>query len=370
MNFPTSLEAILERVDRIDPVAYERSRNYLDGAVTGLSPYLSRGVLSTRVIFKRLLDKGWRWKQMEKLVQELAWRDYWQLTWKARGEGINQDLRQEQPNQKFTGMPKAVVDGTTGIRAIDAGIEGLYATGYLHNHLRMYTAALCTSIGRYHWHTPAQWMYYHLLDADWASNALSWQWVCGANSKKIYVANQENINRYSRSEQRGSFLDKTYEALLCMDVPEVLLESSALPLTTTLPRQEPINIDPDKPTLVYNLYNLDPFWRQEEDANRVLLLEPDHFRNYPVHERTIAFAIALAQNIPGMQVLTGSFAEVEAAAQGSPIYFKEHPFSRHYRGVEEPREWLAFSSGDHPSFFNYWKKAEKHLLKSGIEYAP
>jgi len=41
------LDEALAQVVRIDPVAYGRTRNYVDGAVTRLSPYLSRGVLST-----------------------------------------------------------------------------------------------------------------------------------------------------------------------------------------------------------------------------------------------------------------------------------------------------------------------------------
>ncbi len=35
----------------IDPIAYAKSRNFLDGAVTYLSPYISRGVLTTRRVF-------------------------------------------------------------------------------------------------------------------------------------------------------------------------------------------------------------------------------------------------------------------------------------------------------------------------------
>ncbi|MFM8514514.1 MAG: hypothetical protein ACKOBI_12390, partial [Bacteroidota bacterium] len=44
------LEEALAQVARIDPVAYGRTRNYVDGAVTRLSPYLSRGVLSTSLV--------------------------------------------------------------------------------------------------------------------------------------------------------------------------------------------------------------------------------------------------------------------------------------------------------------------------------
>ena len=38
------------------------------------------------------------------------------------------------------------------------------------------------------------------------SNALSWQWVAGTNSHKKYLANQENINKYCKSNDKNTFL--------------------------------------------------------------------------------------------------------------------------------------------------------------------
>ncbi|MDX1409150.1 MAG: FAD-binding domain-containing protein, partial [Saprospiraceae bacterium] len=196
MSFPARYEDIVARIDHIDPVAYGRTRNYLDGAVTRLSPYISRGVISTRQVMNRVLDRGYNPARIEKFLQELAWRDYWQQVWVALGEGINYDLRRPQEQVEHWVMPKAVAEAATGIDAVDAGIRELYDTGYMHNHLRMYLAAITCNIGRSHWRTPAQWMYYHLLDGDWASNALSWQWVAGTNSRRKYIANQDNINKF------------------------------------------------------------------------------------------------------------------------------------------------------------------------------
>ncbi len=44
-HFQTQMHAIMDRVDAIDPVSYPKTRNYVDGDVTLLSPYISRGVL-------------------------------------------------------------------------------------------------------------------------------------------------------------------------------------------------------------------------------------------------------------------------------------------------------------------------------------
>jgi len=53
--FPTDYKEILKRIEGIDPIAYGRSRNFIDGAVTYLSPYISRGVISTRFVMEHTL---------------------------------------------------------------------------------------------------------------------------------------------------------------------------------------------------------------------------------------------------------------------------------------------------------------------------
>ena len=91
--FQTSYHEILQRIDRIEPERYGRTRNYIDGNVTYLSPYISRGVISPKFVLKRLLDKGFENDKMEKFIQELAWREYWQNVWIDKGCLISEDLK-------------------------------------------------------------------------------------------------------------------------------------------------------------------------------------------------------------------------------------------------------------------------------------
>ena len=46
--FPTSYAEILQRIRNIDPIKYGTTRNYINGSVTYLSPYISRGIISTK----------------------------------------------------------------------------------------------------------------------------------------------------------------------------------------------------------------------------------------------------------------------------------------------------------------------------------
>lgn len=376
MNFPTDWESILSRVDAIEPVNYGKTRNYIDGKVTQLSPYISRGVISTKFVVNRLFQKGWKAKEIEGLIQQLTWRDYFQRVWQRLeidpNLNINSDIYQVQEKVRTQEIPNALVEAQTSIAAIDKAIIELYSSGYMHNHLRMYVAALSSNIGQTHWKLPAQWMYYHLLDADWASNALSWQWVAGTFSKKKYVANQSNINKFTGIQQKSTYLDIEYEDFAHLDVPKILQETTIPSLKTKLPKVDSISINVALPIYVYTFYNLDPYWDKDTPANRILLLEPSHFEQYPISEKTMNFTLELAKNIANIQIFVGEFREfidrfkVDNIAS---IHFKEHPTNNHFRGILHERDWIfptiKESSG---SFFKYWKMAEKEIAKRGEFY--
>ncbi|MBL7744192.1 MAG: hypothetical protein JNN00_12010, partial [Chitinophagaceae bacterium] len=305
MHFPVKYDEILKRIEAVDPLSYGRTRNFIDGDVTYLSPYISRGVISVKQVAEAMMAKGYALSDMTKFIQELAWREYFQRTWQYLQDDLLHDIRRSYTGTRHRLVPKAMLCADTGIDSIDEAINNLYKTGYMHNHLRMYVASIACNIGKAYWQMPSQWMYYHLLDGDIASNACSWQWVTGSFSSKQYYCNQENINKYTYSAQRNTFLDRPYEELPKMDIPEILKAVTGFTAKTNLPEVKKITIDPSLPLLIYNSYNLDPLWRKDEEANRVLLLEPWHFRQFPVSDKVIQFILALAQNINGIQVFVG-----------------------------------------------------------------
>lgn len=364
MYFPTDYQEILAKLDHTDPVKYAADRNFIDGHVSYLSPYISRGVISTKQVLESLLAKGIRPEQMEKFVQELTWREYFQRVWLQLEDDLFDDIRRTNTGTRHRQIPSALLNVTTGIQAIDKGITELYETGYMHNHLRMYTASIACNIGKAYWEMPSKWMYYHLLDGDIASNTCSWQWVAGSFSSKQYFCNQENINKYTRSQQPHSYLDKTYQELPVMDVPDELTVTTSIQLTTALPVNNTPVIDPSLPILLYNSYNLDPLWKKDIDANRILLLEPSHFKQFPVSDKVIAFIISLAQNIEGIQVFTGEISDIPFINKVPAIVSKEHPAFTHYPGQKEARDWMFPEvTGFYNSFFGFWKKCER-LLKN------
>jgi deoxyribodipyrimidine photo-lyase len=366
-QFPTDYTEIVNRINSIDPVSYAQTRNYLTGSVTYLSPYISRGVISTKQVLEIVLEKTDHPADATKLIQELAWREYYQRIWQHIEEDMFEDIRNRYTGITHKQIPTALLEANTGINSIDTAIQTLYETGYMHNHLRMYLASITCNIAKSHWSLPSQWMYYHLLDGDLASNTCSWQWVAGSFSGRQYYCNQENINKYTGSNQQQTFLDTTYEELPDMKVPDALQHISSPLLKSFLPEKEMINTNKNLPLQIYTTYNLDPLWRSEMEANRILLLEPSHFAQYPVSENVMQFILQLAKNINGLQVFVGELNEIPHLQEYPAIYSKEHPLYKHIPGIKDERDWMFPEvKGFYNSFFSFWKKCEPYIRNKEI----
>ena len=215
-SFPATRQAALERVSAVRPGDYARSRNAIDGAVTGLSPYITHGFLSLPEVLAGVADK-YKLDAQHKFVFELGWREYFRHVWAFRGEEIFKSLREGLlPETSYSALlPADIRQAATGVPVIDMAVRTLYATGYLHNHARMWLASYIVHVRKVHWRVAADWLYGHLLDGDLASNHLSWQRVAGTGSSKPYLFNADNVVRYAPASWHspGSVIDQTYEAL-------------------------------------------------------------------------------------------------------------------------------------------------------------
>jgi deoxyribodipyrimidine photo-lyase len=195
-------QAAEEALQKIDPVAYAKTRNFLTGAITRLSPYIRYGVLSLREVRDYLLENVQHPDDATKLINELGWRDYWQRLYTNLGNGIWQDQEAYKTGYKSQDyapdLPADITAGTTGRVCIDSFSRELQETGYIHNHVRMWLAAYIVHWRRISWQAGAKWFLQHLLDGDPASNNMSWQWVASTFSHKPYFFNRENLERYTK----------------------------------------------------------------------------------------------------------------------------------------------------------------------------
>ena len=137
----------------------------------------------------------------DKFVQEVLWRTYWKGWLEMRPAVWAHFLTERDRQRDLFADRRAVADaenGMTGIEGFDDWARELVETGYLHNHARMWFASIWIFTLRLPWVLGADFFLRHLLDADAASNTLSWRWVAGLQTPgKTYLATTANIARYS-----------------------------------------------------------------------------------------------------------------------------------------------------------------------------
>ena len=185
----------LKRLNSMDAIAYNRNRNFINGAVTKLSPYFRYGCLTLKEASDTAREKFD--VHAEKFVFELAWRDYWRRVWYDMGDGIFSDIEDPKVALGDKLMPDFIRQGITGLPCMDGFIRDLTQYGYVHNHARMWFAAYVVHWLKVDWREAADWFENHLLDGDKASNHLSWQWIASLFSSKPYFFNKENVARYT-----------------------------------------------------------------------------------------------------------------------------------------------------------------------------
>ena len=349
-----------EKLASIDPVKYQATRNYIGGS-TRLSVYITRGVLTLPQI-KDYLLKNYTKIESYKLVNELAWREYMQREWQIKGNAIFDDIKNKQEDFESNDLPLSIIKAETGIEALDSGINQLYETGYVDNHMRMWIAGLICNIAHTKWQKPAAWMYYHLLDGDPASNFLSWQWVAGTFSSKRYLPSQENINKFTKTTQNNTFLDLSYEELAIIKTPLILKERISENLVWAAPKSSELKIDKSIPTVLYHSFWLNKNWRDNISANRILVLEPDWFAKFPVSQKVTDSILEIAAEIPGIQIFVGNIEEL-IPHLGEEIYYMSHPSVTHWPGHADQMSLLFpdMSLKSYNSFSSFWKQCLKYF---------
>ena len=118
-------------------------------------------------------------------LSEIAWREFSYVLLFHHPE-----LATENYNASFENMPwrsdevelKAWQRGQTGYPIVDAGMRQLWATGWMHNRVRMIVASFLTKHLLIHWAEGEKWFWDTLVDACPAANAASWQWTAGSGA--------------------------------------------------------------------------------------------------------------------------------------------------------------------------------------------
>jgi deoxyribodipyrimidine photo-lyase len=143
----------------------------------------------------------------------------------------------------------------------------------------------------------------------------------------------------------------------------VLQATQPFDYQTILPKGDTIILN-DNPVLLYHPWHLDPQWRNNQmNVQRILVLEPSHFEQYPVSETVINFIIDTARNmIPDIEIYVGEIDELRGIKKIDAIYTRSHPCVRHFPGTHDQRPELfpEVPQKYYQSFFAYWKQVTKY----------
>jgi deoxyribodipyrimidine photo-lyase len=202
--------------------AYARTRNSdlgLDDRsnVSALSPWLARRLITEEEVVSCVMASH-GFVKAEKFIQEVYWRSYWKGWLEMRPQvlarfnqdrlALNQEVAEDHALAQRLTRAKT---GDTGIACFDAWVRELTTLGWLHNHARMWFASIWIFTLELPWQLGADFFFKHLLDADVASNTLSWRWVAGLHTKgKHYMAHANNIETHTlgRFNPAGQLAEK------------------------------------------------------------------------------------------------------------------------------------------------------------------
>lgn len=221
--------------------AREALEVFIDGALNGyrtdrdrpdrtgtsrLSPHLHFGEISPWRVTAELerARTAANSADMDGYIRELGWREFAYHLLHHFPQTTTQNL-----NPRFAHFDWAKVDpkaleawqhGRTGVPIVDAGLRELWATGYMHNRVRMIVASYLTKHLRYHWLQGARWFWDTLVDADLANNTLGWQWTAGTGADAApYFRVFNPVTQAEKFDPKGTYIAHWVPELAAVPVP-------------------------------------------------------------------------------------------------------------------------------------------------------
>jgi deoxyribodipyrimidine photo-lyase len=228
------LEAFFDRVGDY-PEARDRPD---DDGVSRLSPHLHHGEISARRVWYEIRrremasagEDGWRAR--EGYLRQLVWREFAHellIHFPHTPEEAFRDDFRAFPWREDPSALRAWRKGTTGYPIVDAGMRELWATGYMHNRVRMIVASFLTKHLLVHWLEGARWFWDTLVDADLANNTMGWQWTAGSGADAApYFRVFNPVRQGERFDPDGAYVKRWVPELAALP-PRLIHQPWAAP---------------------------------------------------------------------------------------------------------------------------------------------
>lgn len=191
---------------------YDTAREYPQKDKTShLSPYLRSGELSIREVWARLQDVPDSTGKST-FIQELAWRDFYNMIYARNPNQKEQPIKEEFSNIIWRNDKEQFAkwkEGKTGFPIIDAAMRQLQQQGWMHNRLRMVTASFLTKDLLIDWRWGETYFQQMLIDYDAASNIGGWQWAASTGTDAVpYFRIFNPVTQSEKYDATGEFIRK------------------------------------------------------------------------------------------------------------------------------------------------------------------
>jgi deoxyribodipyrimidine photo-lyase len=178
---------------------YNNNRDLLDYNTTHLSAYLNFGLISEREFYNTVYNKI---NKNSLLLNQIIWRDYYltmlrfqegaqsyekhmdnrynKLKWLDYFNNDNDKYKTKRHQQSYDEW-KIMMSSSTGFLLIDAAIQEILITGYMHNRCRLLVGYFCTKYLLINPLTPViglmSWFSRYLIDCITSQNKLNAQFI-------------------------------------------------------------------------------------------------------------------------------------------------------------------------------------------------
>lgn len=194
---------------------YKEQRNFPDRVGTSkLSPHLHFGEISPRRVVSTLMAArlpASAQPDLEHYLSEIGWREFSHHLLFHFPHTQDQNMNPRFEEFRWANVEPETLKrwqmGRTGVPIVDAGMRELYATGWMHNRVRMIVASFLTKNLRYHWLHGARWFWDTLVDANLANNTQGWQWTAGTGADAApYYRIFSPILQTERFDPKGTYI--------------------------------------------------------------------------------------------------------------------------------------------------------------------
>lgn len=168
---PGGRQNAIKCIKKFKCLDYSKKRDLLTFETSRLGPHLKFGTVSAREVYYACTSEVFR--------KQLYWRDfYMQIGYhfpEVYGYNFKNNIKWVNNTKHF----KAWCRGETGYDIVDACMNQLNKSGFMHNRGRMIVASFLTKILHIDWRLGERYFASRLTDYDPANNNGGWQWSAG-----------------------------------------------------------------------------------------------------------------------------------------------------------------------------------------------